>query len=447
MKRKILTGILVVCLALGGLGMFGCGRGTGDDQSKLVIYAGEQWQNTDAANLNAYFDWFNEQYSEQLGFEVEVSIRTSINTELSGQLMSGKGGDLYILDRYTIPSYVSSGAVREFDDFIDGSDKDLSLLNEASVTESVVNGKHYGMPLDIDVWGLYVNQTMVDAYNNAEGREEADKILSFETWDDVYSAAVKLTQSTNGVLTVSGYPSTDISQRYFSFLSSAGSTVFNEEGFVDFSNDDGMYDYMTFVRRINSAHVGQAGMEGNGNFVDGKLAMTHGSSYTKKYIEAMAEEGFEYTVYPQPKDGADGTHSGLLGGYSFALPARSNKMSEEDYEAKCTRAWKFIEVILFEEDAAMKWMETCGSFTPLESLWESDFVKEDAYLGVMKDYISLAQSRPSESYFTTIESTRIVPAIEGFIKDTSKGVADTLASMDEDINRAIEGYKQMQGMN
>lgn len=438
MKRFLIL-LLTLCIAVTCFSA--CGK-RADNSGELVIYAGEQWVGTDGNNLNTFEKKFNDMFAKELGFEVDFQSRQQITTDLSNMLTSGQGGDLFILDRYSIQSYAIDDALSDWEKYLERDEIDLTKIDAASLSESMYEGKQYALPMDIDVWGLYVNQDMVDAYN-ATQIDESKKITSFDTWEDIIKAAKALVKIQDGAMSVAGYATADIAQRYYSFMSSASSELFNEEGFVDIVGNQGFEDMLSFFRRVQAAGIGQAGLEGQTNFAIKKLAICHGSSYMKRYLESMNVD-FNYKVYPQPRRSESDENAGLLGGYSFALPARSRKISQADYDAKCERAWKFVKTMLSNEEIALEWMKICGSYSPLTSVWENDFVKNDKYFASIKNYIELAKARPAYSYFPVIQASYIVEDMNTFLNGND-GVKTTVENMQSRANTAITAFKNMLG--
>lgn len=117
-------------------------------------------------------------------------------TKLETAATGGSVADVFQMNGPNISKYALGGAILPIDDYIANSDVDLANYPQAMNSLYNVEGVQYGIPVDYDTIGLWYNKELFDAAGLAYPNENW-------TWDDLVSAAAKLTNKDTGVYGIS----------------------------------------------------------------------------------------------------------------------------------------------------------------------------------------------------------------------------------------------------
>ncbi|MGN1100472.1 MAG: extracellular solute-binding protein, partial [Christensenellales bacterium] len=278
-------------------------------------------------------------------------------------------------------------------------------------------------PMDVDVWGLYVNTDIVDRYN--EGAADSDKLpYEPETWSDLLDMAEKLSVVKDGEVSRVGLSATDVGQRYATFLASARTMQIGNDGMANFDTP-AFNDYLTFIRELKELNIDRHGFNDRVAFTAGNLAMIYGSAYTGNYFKNYFKDG-NYVYIPQPKWDRIGsetagtpeqnsTKGGLLGGFGWVIPKPLDKANRgEDWEARVDMAAKFMKLATTDATLNAKWISFCGSLPANKEAWSLDIVEQDQTLKRISEIADDSQARPSLYYFPILDQQTIVANIVKF---------------------------------
>jgi ABC-type glycerol-3-phosphate transport system substrate-binding protein len=250
---------------------------------------------------------------------------------------------------------------------VGGINEKLQTLNSEALNELTYKNTVYGIPFDLDPWGIYVNLDNVNAYNTENPSATIDT-NDLGTWSKVMAAAKKLTiKNSGGTVTTAGLNTTSMDGQFFSFAFTAGGEVINTgRGEAEYSSQYGdsvlttppdeygqrARETLAFFLDLYKSDICSNSLGGTGAFVNGTLAMTYGSMFfpqTMKTENPSKQVNYKFIPYPMRDlsyfaDGAsaptnttagkpvavdpaqtvgglkNGVYGGLLGGYGLAIP-------------------------------------------------------------------------------------------------------------------------------
>ena len=191
------------------------GDEVGEDD--LVVWASSTyWGGANEVIVQQMLD----KYEEENGIKVYFVPQSDLDTKLKSVANGAESPDVVIWDRWETVRYINEDRFVCIDDYMSESGVEADDFQQEALAEMSQDGKYYGIPLDIDVWGLWINVT---ALNEAGIQELPD------TWDELRTAAVALTEKdASGKMTRAGM-NMKISGSFYSFLLTAGGEILSED--------------------------------------------------------------------------------------------------------------------------------------------------------------------------------------------------------------------------
>ncbi len=450
--KKLLSLILAMCMIL--CCFTACGGNDTPDTSEapsggdnaietdntITLWAGGQWTGTDLQNLNAFVADYNK--TNTLGLTVEVIEKSDMESALATAVRNNKVPDVLIWDRFNTPAYSEQNALLDISEYITRDNIDLSVFNESAMQELYYDGKYYGLPLDLDVWGVFVNMDMVDAYNAANPSTPIT-LNDDWTWDDMYEIAKKLTVTTNGSMSVAGYAGHVTHQHLFKYMCSQSQDFLTADGEPNFGTQQ-TKDILEFFSKIGGAGNGiwENGLCEKSNFTAGQLAMIDQSLYFTDYIERYSPD-MNYKFMPQPRYSVNGTtpdgsvNGGMLGGFGIAFPKPHDRYVDDAFYAKFEKSWAFAKDWLLNEELQTKWSQTTGTLPALKALYTSDAITSDETLARAASFVPNYRIRPQIPAFLTLQTQVIDQQIKAYTEGK--------VSLEQTISNMTAGCKQYIG--
>lgn len=420
--KRIAVVLLAVVLLCGVLfTLCACASNEQDDDKTITIWAGGQWVGTDLQNLKSFIKSYNA--SNTKGITVKVECKSDMETALSTAVRNNKVPDILIWDRFNTPTYAKTNALLDVTEYVKRDNIDTTLFNDEAMQEMTYNDKIYGLPLDVDVWGLYVNTDMVDTYNEQHPNDQI--VLNDDwTWDDLYDIATKLTVfDGNGKMTVAGYSGNVMHQHYFKYLCST-SRSFIENGEFTFSSKEGT-DILNFFKKIgaNNSTVWENGLTEKSNFTAGQLAIIDQSLYFTDYIERYNSK-LNYKFMPQPRYSVDGvvqegaSNGGMIGGFGLAFPRPADKYVNDAFWSKFEVSWDFAKEWLLSESMQLEWSTTTGTLPTLKSLYNSSTFESNVTLSRAASFVDSYKIRPQIPSYLTMQTQVVDSQIKAFVENS-----------------------------
>lgn len=405
--KKIVLGVVSVLMACATIApLAACGDSGGVDSEgnvkKITMWVGTgEWSGQNLRNLEAFIDAYNEIKPD--GFEVDVVPKADLEGSFQSALDSSSVPDMMLWDRFNTATNSVSGYLYPVDDFIERDSVDTSAFYSPAMQEMIYDGKTYGLPVDIDVWGTYVNMDYVEEYDNAHTDKIASRLTASWTWDDLLVSAKALKETS----ALAGYSADDQEQHLFKYYVSTGHgseyllpVEGGKKGQYE-TNFDNQWtrDILTFFKQVKDANVG--GKQENESFTSGILAMVNKPLYYNNYIKNDGSIT-NYKFLPQPRpDTADGVNGGMVGGYSIAYPAPTEKYQTQAWHAKHEAAWKFTKWLCYEKENMLAWSKQIGSLPALNAALDADeCVEGNQVLSDARSYIKATDSEGNYVYIT-----------------------------------------------
>lgn len=154
MKKKLITAVLAVTMAVGMLTGCGSGTGTGKKEAsgeKLVIWTN---MNVEVDTIQKYAD----EWGEKNGRKVEVIHQSPSVQQFAQAVKSASGPDAVVgIPNDQLADYVNAGLAAEVPQEL-YTDSDFS---DAAIQACYVDGKRYAAPLSVETTALFYNTELV----------------------------------------------------------------------------------------------------------------------------------------------------------------------------------------------------------------------------------------------------------------------------------------------
>ena len=466
--KRLISIILMIALSLG---VTACDRSSANNYSQyredgrliLTIWAPDQYAGQQVKQqFQGWLDKFNEtEELKALGVYLQFSPMTQLPTSLGTACLSGphKMPDIVVWDRFATPS--NTKLLMPLDDLIAEDGVDVSKFFAEAYDELTVDGKQYGLPLDADPWGLYINMDMVEEYNATAAAEDKIDVNDLGTWTKVMDAAEKLTVRNGDNVTRSGINTTSADGQFFSFVYTGGGelidtdkdspaygdTVMAEDvGFLTDAESLRVYDSLAFFNELYDKNLCNTGHGGTDAFGNGLLGITYGSIYFPQELSSYNLKNYKMLPYPardrtyvngedkpqvlDPEATDDlgmknGQVGGMLGGYGLVIPQPTNAaMRTQEWKNHVEKAWEVIKLWMMNDEINELYFTENKAITCRQDLWENEFYEQD---GVMKDilpYLENYKMRPSVAGYEMFESSIVRTQIQA-LREGSLTVFET----------------------
>ncbi|QGG54861.1 ABC transporter substrate-binding protein [Paenibacillus sp. B01] len=145
----------------GGQGTGDDGGGSGDGKGgKVTLSSWTLFSGGDGDNMQAMIDAFN---SEHPDIKVENTVLEwgEYYTKLITAVGNGNGPDIGISHTSRLPDLINQGVVSSMDDAAEAAGIDWSTFNPNILGATVVDGKHYAVPIDTHPFVMYYNKKLL----------------------------------------------------------------------------------------------------------------------------------------------------------------------------------------------------------------------------------------------------------------------------------------------
>lgn len=434
--KKILSVMLVLVMAFSVSGLVGC---VGNKKDTLTMIAGGQWVGDDYANLKKFIDEYNTEKPH--GYKIDLTYESNLETALAGAVISGDVPDMVIWDRFNTPTYSNNDYLLEVEDSIAADKIDLSIYHPEAIKELQFNGHTYGLPLDLDTWGVFVNLDMIKEYNDNPANlstkitVDADGKLSPDwTWEEMLEIAKKLTKRSGDTISVAGYSAGDMEQHLFKFAVSAGTDIV-KDGKTNF-NTEQTKDILRFYKQVLDANVYGGSLQEENSFPSKKIAMVNKSTYYGGYIKRM-NPSLNFQFMPQPKYSKEGgKNASMIGGYGIVYPKPYEEDMTKSWKERHDVAWEFTKWWLTEKENALKWSKVSQTLPAITALYEDEFIKTNPTLANAASFVKDYKIRPQVSGYLQLQVNVINSEIKSYL-NTVKSSTITNEKIEEAITKTI----------
>ena len=426
---KVLATTIMACVL--AVPFAACTNNDGVDENGNVVQitmwvGGSEWSGRNWQNLQNFVNDYNKAKPD--GFTVDVKRKDDLEKAFQTSRTNGKQPDVMLWDRFNTATNCIKGYLYPVDDLIERDKVDVSTFYTPAMQEMTYDGVTYGLPVDVDVWGTYVNMDYVEQYDEAHPENAiASRLTANWTWDDLLESAKALK-----TVAPAGYSAGDQEQHLFKYYVSTG----HGEEYLLPANDGVKGKYVTnfdneqtrkileFFKEVKDANVG--GKQEDDSFTSKQLAMFNKPLYYNNMIKLSAVKNYKFL--PQPKPSAStmegGVNGGMIGGYGLAYPAPIEDYHTKAWEARHEAAWKFTKWLCTEKTNMLKWSSDIGSLPALnEALNSAECVEGNQVLADARSYINATDSsgrfvymtRPQVPNFLTLQTDVINSTVTGYI--------------------------------
>jgi len=449
-----------------------------DQMYELTIWGGDEYMGESGVLVRQFCsDFNNSPLSQELKVKISFTAMAGLPTALQGALLANRGPDLVIWDRFATPS--NTDVLYPLNALIERDEIDLGVFNQEATKELAYRGAQFGLPLDLDPWGIVVNMDIVNAYNNSAA--EADRIdidTDLQTWSGLREVGNKLTVRNGTTVTRAGLNTTSMDGQFFSFVFSAGGEVINtDEEHPDYGDtrlttpiDEYGYrimDTLSYFKNLYGLNLSNAGLGGEQQFAEGKLAMTFGSMYFPQRLKeyTQTEMNIRFVPYPQRDlryygGGAtetnpvsidpteqnaglqNGLYGGMLGGYGLAIAYPDEPFRNEAWRMRVAKSWHLIKAWLLNDDLNMQYCTTTRQITSRLSLTDHEYYStaDAKLLSQAIPYLEYFRMRPNVAGYEPFEANVVRSQIQRMYEgDTVATVYQSIRSQGNSLLRQAQG--------
>ncbi|MEZ0536821.1 ABC transporter substrate-binding protein [Caldicellulosiruptoraceae bacterium PP1] len=291
----------------------------------------------DGKGIAKLVDIFNQKYQGKIQVKMQVMQWGAYYDKIVTAVVSGKAPDIGIMHLDSIAKYANKGILLPLDEF--ASKLKLSENDFIPVVwkAGIINGKRYGIPLDVHPLALYYNVDLLKqaGYDHPPANRE-----------EFLDLAKKCTKDTDGDGKIDqwgfamppGWPS---SQIYWAYLHQFGGKAFDDYLKITkplFNSKEGIEALQFLVDTIFKYKISPANIQQDGEvtlFKQGKLAMQlNGIWMIQGYKE---QKGLNFMTAPVPQIGPK--KATWAGSHNFVV------FKKKDFNSKKDAIFKFIDFI------------------------------------------------------------------------------------------------------
>lgn len=359
-QQKKWGALLLAMTLLSALLISGCssqGKGGGEVELKLGFYSSAQSDE----KMQELITKFQEKHPN-IKIKTESSPYNQFFQKLDTQIAAESAPDIWLSDGVLVPKYAERGVLRDLTEWIQRDLKSeeyygLDFNKDAS-------GKYWGVPQGIQIAVLYYNKDMFD-------EAQVDYPTEEWTWDDLKTAAEKLTKDSNGKYAVdSAFDKNKISQYGLTFFSitegwmtvlkSFGGGVLGEtldQSIIDSPENKAALDWIVdgMQRELFPTPSDLKSFQSNMAPFPSKAAAMRIGIYARTIDANNAGLNYDVTLLPK---GPDGIRFSPVIANSWVI----NKKAEG---AVADAAWEWVKFWAMEDEVQKEWA-SLGEAVPVK---------------------------------------------------------------------------------
>ncbi|MDO4417810.1 MAG: sugar ABC transporter substrate-binding protein [Eubacteriales bacterium] len=301
MMKKFLalamTGIMALSLAAcgGSSGSSDSSQGSGSGTASSNSLTINIWDSNQQAGLQQIVD----EWSAESGISAKIEVVDWDNywTLLEAGASGGTMPDVFWMHSNTAQMYMENDILLDLTDYVAKDDStDMSKFYQGIVdlyTRS--DGKIFALPKDHDTICLLYNKAIFDQYG-------VDTPTADWTWEDMYEAAKKITEASNGDVYGMAMNTSNNQDGWYNLVYDYGAEIITEDHKgTTIGSDEGKAG-MEMVRKLLSVGAPQAVVAETGTdslFMSGKCAMiTQGSWMINSFYKAENHADYFWSLLP-----------------------------------------------------------------------------------------------------------------------------------------------------
>lgn len=300
--------------------------------------------------------------------DIKVQVNEVAPNDTYDQLVlttqAGTAPDVY-MTFWTI-SAATNGLAAQLDEFIDMT-QFSSRFTTAAQGYGEWDGHIYAIPWRSGSSIVYANAT---SFKNAG----IELPVNGWTWDEFYTTAQKLTDSTAGTygFSMCGDASdTGVEWQFWPFLLQGGGKILDDDNHAAFNELEGVAALEFIVKMIDEGiippGIASTNVDQQGELMaSGKLALFSDGPWFLSTLQEKAGDNYEIVALPMPT----GLTSGSIAGGTALGMSTDSKYKEQ--------AWRFID-FMTSDDSLNKWCEASGQVSPLTAVPGNEYFQNSNY--------------------------------------------------------------------
>lgn len=390
--------------------------GSEEAKSEELVFWG-YWDGAVQDQINEIVTAFN----EKTGHNVKYVCQPDMMNAFQAAAISNDVPDIMLWDATEVRRYARMDQLCSIDEYLASANIPQTDFNDESIRELTVDGKLYGLPINLDIWGLYVNMDILNA---------AGITAPPSTWDEVKAAAVAAmgVEGVRAGLNMSMAPFL-----YNSFLVANNGKPLSDDG-LTVNLDDKALQVLEYFKELIDAGVystSYAAEGGSDGFLTGEEAMTFWPTSMLRTYKTYGDQ-INFTFMPIPAGRAAGAKAGgVQTSWSLVIPAKSEhtKVAQE-----------FVAFALHNAENSLKWCDIVGGFSALKEVQNDPKFSEDQYLKNVIADLENHQIRSDVPGFINLEGTCYGPEIQKMFEGTQTP-QQTLDVMKTEGDKLLEQYR------
>lgn len=304
------------------------GSGSASSDGKVTLSYGV-WDATQKSAMEELGKAFTKTHPN-ISIKVELTPWADYWTKLKAAATGGSAPDVFWMNGPNFQLYASNGVIRPLDDDIAKDKVPLSAYPKQLVDLYTYQGKHYGLPKDMDTVGVWYNKALFDA-------AKVPYPKAGWTWSDFQQAAAKLTDSSKGQYGTDA-ELTSFQEYQYNTIAQAGGHVISADGkksgYDDPKTIEGLRFWTDLIAKKESPDLktmtDTAPLQ---LFEAGKIAMYWGGSWDATEFGGNSYTRTHVDVAPLPKGVKQAT---VIHGVANVVSARTHHADQ---------AWQFVKFL------------------------------------------------------------------------------------------------------
>lgn len=387
--KRIIVFMLAVVMALG---LFSGCNGGKKNGKEITVWC--EAIGSEAAVMDEFIKYFNS--NNDLGMTMKYEMKESLSGDLRVAIQSNTQPDIVIWPRWETVS--KSNLLLDLTEKITTDSFDMSVFNSEARKELEIGGKTYGVATDLDAWGLWCNMDILG------------QAMLPTTWDELKNVTTQFTTG-SGTNKIVGLDAYNLRGQFYTFMLTAGGTIANAGNpptiNIDLANKQSKSykdaeSVLTLFDQLHTITGVPTSYDQNEYFISDKVAMKFGPSNYNKTIELLTGQAKNLKFIGNPAmSGTVGSISGILGGYSLAIPKKAN----------LNNSWEVIKWWMQKENLS-KYCQLYELLPANSQLWNESFVTSNDVLNSMKAFVPDYKVRPVIKGYSNVEISVIFAAMD-----------------------------------
>ena len=213
-----------------------------------------------------------------------------------------------------VPLFQEQGLLTDYTAYLDGSAVSKDNYNPKAWSMTDIDGGHYGIPLDVHSYILYVNEDLYAQYGNGV---LDDGVL---TWDELESVADACVA--DGIIPIG---MAWLRVKFLASYAQLGGTLSTDGNTPDFNNDTAVQVLNNWVDLMDKGYAQKEGDDSWQLFLAGKVLFCPEGIWMYNNVK---EAGLNAKMYDYPVFDA-GTKGNWTSSHQFVLPKNDNRDDEK----------------------------------------------------------------------------------------------------------------------